>query len=362
MPRIAVDASRANVSARTGTEWYSLELITALAGIEQRPPLVLYDRQGTSFAQLSPADERRVIRMPRLWTHVGLSSAVLRDRPDSLFVPSHVVPVIHPKATVVTIHDLGYRFEPEAHPRATRLMLDVATRWNARSARRIIAISGQTRDDLANEYGVTGSKIRVIHSGLNHGRFRRVDPAPALERLRIRQPYVLFLSTIQPRKNLLRLVEAFEHIESDDLQLVVAGKVGWLSDGIEAQIDNSRARKRIRRLGHVPDELIPALYSGADVFAFPSLYEGFGMGILEAMACGTPVVTSDRSSMPEIAGAAAILVDPTDVAAIRRGIERARASSEREKLVEAGYRRAAEFTWEKTAQETLSVILDAMAR
>lgn len=359
--RIAVDASRADSTIKTGTEWYSHELITALARLQERPPLVLYDRHGTSFAQLSHADERRVVRMPRLWTHLGLSSAMLRDRPDALFVPSHVVPVIHPNATVVTIHDLGYRFEPGSHPRSTRLMLDIATRWNTRATKHVIAISGQTRDDLVSEYGVRESKITVIYSGLNHQRFRPADASPVLDSQRLRQPYILFLSTVQPRKNLLRLIEAFEQIPRDDLQLVVAGKRGWLSHGMDERLSGSPARERIVRLGHVPDEQVPALYSGAAVFALPSLYEGFGLGILEAMACGCPVVTSNRSSMPEIAGDAAILVDPTDVTAIREGIERALQPHERARLVDVGMRRSAEFTWERTARETLSVIESSMS-
>jgi glycosyltransferase involved in cell wall biosynthesis len=358
--RIAVDASRANTAARTGIEWYSVEVITALARIHDRPSLVLYDRHGANFAPLSPADERRAVGLPRLWTHVGLSAAMIRDRPDALFVPSHVIPAIHPRASVVTIHDLGYRFEPDAHPKRARSMLEISTRWNARMARHIIAISGQTRDDLVSEYGVVRSKISVIHSGVNHSRFRPVDPGPYLRSQNLRQPYVLFLSTVQPRKNLSRLVEAFEAINRADLSLVVAGKSGWLTDEIDARIANSPARQRIVRLGHVPDEHVPALYCGAAVFAMPSLYEGFGFGILEAMACGCPVVTSDRSSMPEVAGDAAILVNPIDVAAIRSGIERALVPQEAARITAAGLLRAAEFAWDETARNTLSVIESAM--
>ncbi|HUG17311.1 MAG TPA: glycosyltransferase family 1 protein [Thermomicrobiales bacterium] len=360
--RIAVDASRANASVKTGTEWHSHEVISAMARVEERSSLVLYDRAGSTFATLSQIDERRVIRLPRLWTHVGLSFAMLRDRPDALFVPSHVVPLVHPEASVVTIHDLGYRFEPGSHRRSARLMLEIATRWNARSAKRIIAISGQTRDDLCREYKVNPSSVTVVHSGLNHERFRPSSPEPVLGQLRLSQPYILFLSTVQPRKNLLRLVEAFEAIDRDDLSLVVAGRPGWLSVDIEERLSGGPKASRITRLGYVRDDLVPALYSGAEAFVLPSLYEGFGFGILEAMACGCPVVTSDRSSMPEVAGGAAILVDPTDVSSIRAGIERAMLPKERARLVDAGLRRAAAFTWDRTARETLAVIEQAMMR
>lgn len=358
---IAIDASRASSFARTGTEWYSFELIRALAQLQVRPPLVFYDRQRVPSVPPGQLDEHRVIRMPRLWTHVGLSTAMLKDRPSALFVPSHVIPVIHPPVTVVTIHDIGFRSERTSHPRASRVMLELATRWNARAAKSIIAVSNQTKNDLTREYGVAGSKITVIHSGLNHLRFHPVNPDRSLRALGLRQPYILFLSTVHPRKNLFRLIEAFERIDSDELQLVVAGKPGWMHDAIDARIEISPARRRISRLGFVPDEHIPALYSGAEVFALPSLYEGFGFGILEAMACGTPVVTSDRSSMPEIAGDAAVFVNPFDTQEIQRGLERALKPDERHRLVSAGLDRASGFTWERTACQTLEVIESSMS-
>lgn len=360
---IAVDASRAGATARTGTEWYSFELLRALIGLDDRPPLTLYHRSTPDAALDGPHVHHKLIRQRRLWTHVGLSRAMRRDKPPALFVPSHVVPGIHPPASVVTIHDLGYLAEPAAHPARTRRMLDLTTRWNARVARQIIAISGQTRDDLVEHYGTDPDKITVIHSGVDHARFRVLDDPvvhKVTSRLGIDRPYIFFLSTVQPRKNLVRLIEAFEALDDADTLLVIAGASGWLSRAIEERIVGSFASERIRRLGTVADDDVPALYNGARVFALPSLYEGFGMGVLEAMACGCPVVTSNRSSLPEVAGDAAVLVDPFDVASIHDGIVQAISRSERERLVRAGLRRARQFEWRRTASETQTVIQRAM--
>jgi glycosyltransferase involved in cell wall biosynthesis len=360
---IAIDASRAGATARTGTEWYSFELLRALIALDDRPPLTLYHRATPDIALDGPRVHHRLIRQRRLWTHIGLSRAMRRDKPPALFVPSHVVPLVHPPASVVTVHDLGYLAEPDAHPTRTRRMLDLTTRWNARVASQVIAISGQTRDDLVEHYGTDSEKVTVIHSGVDHARFRELDNADVREvtsRLGIDRPYIFFLSTVQPRKNLVRLIEAFEALDDPGVLLVVAGASGWLSEAIEDRIVRSSASAQIRRLGKVADDDVPALYNGASVFALPSLYEGFGMGVLEAMACGCPVVTSNRSSVPEVAGDAAVLIDPFDVASIRDGIAQALSPSERARLVAAGLSRARQFDWRQTASETLTVIQRAM--
>ncbi len=361
MNELAIDASRMVSDQPTGTEHYSSEIIRALAKIQDRPPVTLYARDdrpaprvvGTLTKSFGP---------PLLWTHIGLSRAMNEDKPDALFVPSHVIPVIHPRATVVTVHDLGYIHEPESHPRRQRMMLDGTTRWNVRAATRVIAISGQTRDDLLTHYGVDPGKVTVVHHGLDHARFQPLAPgetSAVLAKHDISAPYLLFVSTVQPRKNLPRLVEAFEAIDDPDLALVIAGKSGWLSEPIEKRIQESRLANRIRRLGHVADEDLPALYSAADVFVLPSLYEGFGMGVIEAMACGTPVVTSNGSSLAEVAGGAAILVDPLDVSSIAASIREARTPASHRQLRQLGITQASRFTWEQSAAATLNVIEEA---
>ncbi|RIK46289.1 MAG: glycosyltransferase family 1 protein [Chloroflexi bacterium] len=360
--RLAIDASRALTHPRTGTEWYSLEIIRALASLHSRPALRLYIRSDQDRSELPEGVQVRAVGMPRLWTHVGLSVATRRDQPDALFIPSHVIPAIHPRVSVVTVHDIGYKVEQHAHTRRSRVMLDMTTRWSVRVASRVIAVSEQTKRDLVHHYGVRPDKVHTVHSGVNRERFHPLPPADVtahLSRYDISQPYILFMSTIQPRKNLVRLVEAFEQLDDPTLQLVIAGKPGWLSAPIEARVAGSPRVSTIRRVGYVDDASAAALYAGAACFALPSLYEGFGMGILEAMASGTPVVTSNLSSMSEVAADAAVLVDPFNVASIRQGLEQALDPLTRERLVRAGYRRAAAMSWDHCARSTLRVLWEA---
>ncbi|MEZ4522260.1 MAG: glycosyltransferase family 1 protein [Thermomicrobiales bacterium] len=355
---LGIDASRASLGAKTGTEWYSREIIRAMATLDDRPRLRLYQREPERFVHANRVEWQPIDRQ-RLWTHLGLANEMRATDIDALFVPAHVIPWRHPKTTVVTIHDLGYLQESRSHTLKRRITLDLTTRWNARAATRIITPSEQTRDDLAREYGVASSKIDVIPHGVDRDRFRpldRDDVANVLRELGIRQPFLLFISTIQPRKNLSRLISAFETLDRPDLSLVIAGGDGWKSAPIAARMESSARSADILRLGYVADEFVPALYNGAEAFVLPSLFEGFGMGVLEAMACGCPVVTSNTTSLAEVAGDAAITVDPRSVTAIREGIVQALNPDERARFRRLGLDRAGQFTWERAASETLDSI------
>lgn len=365
--RIAIDASRVSVAERTGTERYSYELIAALARVDRRRSYTLYTNGlPAALPPLGPNFALRSIPLRRLWTHARLGPALARDRPDLLFVPAHVVPLAHP-ASVVTVHDLGYLSFPEAHTARRRLELHLTTRWSLRAARRVIAISHATRADLLRRYGADPARVAVVHHGLGGG-FRPVeDPAAvaaAMARHGLTAPYFLYVGTVQPRKNLGRLIEAFAAATAGaggpPHTLAIAGRRGWLSDTIERRAAELGAAGRVRMLGYLPDADLPALLSGATAFLFPSLYEGFGMPVLEAMACGAPVLTSTTSSLPEVAGDAALLVDPADTAAIAAAIGRLAADAAlRAELRARGLARAASFTWERCARETLAVLLEA---
>jgi glycosyltransferase involved in cell wall biosynthesis len=359
---IGIDASRTLPAQRTGTEQYSVALIRALMALQTPHRWRLYG-PGPPPADLLPLPPRwewRAMPFPRLWTHLRLSWEMVRHRPDVLFIPAHVVPAIHPRATIVTIHDLGYLHFPDAHPALSRRYLDLSTRWSARAARRVIAVSAATRDDLVATLDVPAAKVSVVHHGVrpvacladSERRDRR-------ERLGITQPYVLFVGTVQPRKNLQRLIQAFAHVVAAGLphRLVIVGRMGWLTEPIRAEVVALDLTDRIHFAGYVPDDDLPALYCGADAFAFPSLYEGFGMPVLEALACGVPVVASDTTSLPEIVGDAGVLIDPLDEAAIGDALVRVLAdASLRARLAVAGPERAAHFSWERCARETLAVL------
>ncbi len=363
---IGIDASRTLVAQRTGTENYSLQIIRHLVRLGGQHRFRLYLREPAPVGLLPEQAnvEHRVLGPRRLWTHIGLSGEMRRHPPDVLFVPAHVVPLAHPAATVVTVHDIGYRFFPQQHTRSARLYLELSTRFSCRAARRIMADSLATAHDLQREYGVPAGKVRVAYPGLDEGIARAGEQAQQAirERYRLPHPYVLYVGTIQPRKNLARLVEAFARLPSalDHIELVLAGKAGWLDEPIRRRVRELGLEARVRFPGYVPQEDLAALVSAAECFVMPSLYEGFGLPVLEAMACGTPVICSTGGSLPEVAGDAALHFAPLDVEALATHLARLLSDSGlRRDLVTRGYRRLAEFSWERCASQVLEALVEA---
>jgi len=363
---IGIDASRAIASQATGTEYYSQHLIRALIDAAPDRRFRLYfNRPPAGDAYRAPHVERRIISFPRLWTHVRLAIDVTLHPPDVLFVPAHVLPIAHPRRSVVTIHDLGYLYFPEAHPKAQRLYLNLSTRWNAQTSARVIADSQATKDDLVRRYGTPPDNIAVAHPGVEPS-VRRVEDTERIRAVKSRYgvegEYLMYLGTLQPRKNLARLIEAFARSSDRERVLVIAGKKGWLTDDLLGRVERSGLGRRVIFTGYVPGEHKAALLSGATALVFPSLYEGFGFPVLEAMACGTPVICSSTSSLPETAGDAALLVDPLDVDAIASAIDRlASDAALRWKLIARGYIQSGRFTWQACAKKVLRT-LDEAAR
>lgn len=289
---------------------------------------------------------------PKCWTQLRLPVDLYRYRCEVLFMPIQQLPVLRPryKKTVAVVHDLAFHYYPDHFTYKDWALLHLFTAQVAREADELIAVSKATASDLEQFYG-RREKVTVIYHG--------VDQGVRNHEFKVRgdsKPYILFVGQIQPRKNIVRLVEAFEQLAEDepDLQLVIAGGHGWLQAPILEAIRTSRFSARIRRLGRVSDEQLAVLYAQAEVFVLPSLYEGFGLPVLEAMAAGCPVVTSNVSSLPEVVGDAAVLVDPHSSEAMALGIQSARAR--RAELSAAGRHRAALFSWDKTAQQTLAVL------
>ena len=288
-------------------------------------------------------------------------------RSDVLFAPNFVPPPTRSRRLVVTVHDLGFRRFPDTAPHSTR-------RWLARldgtlrRATRVIAVSESTRRDLVELYHVESARITVVPLGVDGGTFGPADAGvveAARSRLGVAGPYVVYVGGIEPRKNLPNLLWAFARL-GPDLSLVIVGSgVEWNPQGtglLREALERlpSETRRRVVRTGYISERDKVALLSGAEALVYPSLYEGFGLPVLEAMACGTPVVTSDRSSLPEVAGEAAVLVDPTDPEAIAAGVDRLLTDGRlRGRLREAGLARAARFTWEETARRTAQVLHEA---
>ena len=363
---IGIDASRAALAHHTGIETYAYQLIRAMASLSQgKARLRLYAHQPPQRAPWpdGPYVETRIIPFPRLWTHLRLAAEVSRHPPDVLFVPAHVLPLYCPVPAVVTVHDLAYRHHPETYTGFQRRYLDWSTRRHARVARHLIADSAATRDDLLAQYDADPAKISVVHLGRDPSLQPMLDPAATLAKYQIEGQYILYIGTLQPRKNLLRLVEAFHAIHDQvDARLVLAGEKGWLYDQIFARVQALNLNERVIFPGFVAEADKAALISGAAVYAYPSLYEGFGLPILEAMACGTPVLSSNSSSMPEVAGEAALLVDPYRTDAITAGLLRLLTDDAlRADLAEKGFQQVQRFSWEKAARRTLDILLDCGA-
>lgn len=279
--------------------------------------------------------------------------------------PSFILPLLNfSYQKIITIHDLGFYvfghdFATGWHARHLRFMLP----RSVRKADKIIAVSEATKQQIIDIFHVPAENIVVIYEGVSEN-FKQIQDRKEIEdvldRYDIKKPYILFVGTTDPRKNVERLIQAFLQVKQDfqGLSLVIAGSKSKLfSSGLQKLVQE----KDVILTGYVAEEDIVCLYNGAAVFAFPSLYEGFGLPILEAMACGTPVLTSNKYSMPEVAGDAAVLVDPENIEELAAGLKALlENSSWRDELREKGLVRARQFTWEKTAQETLAVYHEVM--
>ena len=262
--------------------------------------------------------------------------------------------------TVLTIHDLIPQLLPEHHKPLNRWYLNWTMPLYCRRADHIIAVSEATRRDLLATYRLSPEKVTVIHEAASP-RFRPQTES-AHERIRgmygLPEEYLLYVGTIEPRKNLERLLEAWTPLRQSGEcpPLVIVGKRGWLSDSFYAALEASPVREDIVLTGYVQDADLPVIYSAATAFVWPSLYEGFGLPPLEAMACGTSVVCADASSMPEVVGDAALLFDPQDAASLQAQMRRIVSDGDlRQSLVERGLRQACHFSWSDTARKTLEV-------
>jgi len=307
-----------------------------------------------------------------LWEQLLLPRVLRARRIDLLHGLAYATPLASPCPTVVTVHDLTFFRFPETLKPLKRLYLRAATRSATRRAVRVIAVSRQTRDDLIQLLHVPAEKVDVVYNGVSEA-FRPAAPeevAAFRQRRGLPARFILFLGTLEPRKNVVRLLEAFAQWRKDAgremgderVKLVVAGAKGWYFERIFARAEELGMENEVLFPGFLPTEELPWWYRAAECFVYPSLYEGFGLPVLEAMACGTPVITSSVSSLPEVAGDAAITVDPRNVAALAEAIGRVMSDAAlRAKMRQAGLRQAARFPWSKAATETVAVYRRALS-
>jgi len=312
----------------------------------------------------APADSplRRIA-----WEQVRQPLDARRLGLDLLHAPVNVGPLLTRRPLVVTVHDLSFLRYPELFRPFNRAYLSRWTRWSLRRAARIIAVSSSTRQDLIDLYRVPPERIAVVPNGVD----KEIAPVDDPERLRrfcasrgVSRPFILSVGTLEPRKNLPTLLNAFALLRRQEglaHTLVLVGGRGWYYEEIDATVDALGLTGHVHIAGHVPGDELALWYSAADLFCYPSMYEGFGLPPLEAMACGTPVVTSNTSSLPEVVGDAGLMVDPADVEGLAAHMARVLSDPDlRARLRKAGPERAAQFSWRATAERTLAVYEDAL--
>lgn len=289
---------------------------------------------------------------------------MMRKPPDTLFVPSHAIPAVHPKRTVNTIHDVGFIAWQQAYSRGAWQHLDWSTRLAVRQCSSIITISQFSKDEIVKIYHADPDKVNVVYLGYDREKYglpasREASAETVANRFGIAGPYVLTIGRMDARKNQAVLVRAFDAIAKNhpSLRLVIVGPEGYQAHSVKECIEASPFRDRIVSLGWIDEDAKASLLQAASIFAFPSLYEGFGLPVIEAQACGLPVVAASAASIPEVAGEGALLFDPSDHEACAHAIEQLLNDPVlRQQLIGLGLENAKRFSWDECAQRTLRVL------
>ncbi|MCB8925245.1 MAG: glycosyltransferase family 4 protein [Ardenticatenaceae bacterium] len=372
--RIGIDVTAA-LTQGGGIGRYTRELVQALAAVDAQNSYQLFSAkppatlpvpeplpQTKNFVHKpAPLDERWLYR---LWYRLRLPLPVqwVTGQIDLFHSPDFVLPPVNGRIpTLLTVHDLSFVHYPHVFPERLVTYLNQVVPWSIGRATHILADSDATRQDLLNIWQVPPEKVTVLYSGV-HERFEPVEDGALITAVRHKYhlqdwPYILSVGTLQPRKNYQMLIRAFALLaDKVPHHLVISGGKGWLYDEMLAEVERQGLTGRVHFIGFVDDADLPTLYSEADLFVFPSLYEGFGLPLLEAMGCGTAVLTSNSSSLPEVAGTAARQLPPTDEAAWTENMLALLTDIElRDKLVLAGLTQAKQFSWQTAAQQLLKI-------
>jgi glycosyltransferase involved in cell wall biosynthesis len=382
--KIGIDASRAFASQKTGIEEYSYQVIKHLRHELQNDEVFLYIRKNQKIDFNFPKNWKiKVIKFPYLWTQIGLSLEMLFHPVNVLFIPAHVVPLIHPKNTIVTIHGLEFEVMPEGYSFWARLYMRWSIKMSCRWAKKIIAVSENTRKDLVGLYGVDQEKIEVIYEGVNFSPFgkggmkggfeekiesnKSLSNSPFAKGREQERPYLLFIGRLEKRKNIEGIIEAYKILKEKykiphslvlaggpghgykNLRLKISAKGGSASSGKNSfQISNFKLK--IIELGYIDESLKWQLLSNADVFLFPTFYEGFGLPVLEAQSVGVPVVASNNSSIPEIVRTgrdlSVQLVNPHNSSEIAEAAYSLISNPElKNDIIKKGYENIKRFSW-----------------
>jgi glycosyltransferase involved in cell wall biosynthesis len=398
---IGIDASRANLKRKTGTEWYAFYLIKNLARLDKTNKYLLYLNEEPSSelkeaVKDSPNFVFKVLRWPfySFWTLGRLSWEMIWRRPDVLFIPAHTMPLIYPKKTVNTIHDIAftrekalYRSDKVKTERVTsRKLIEVIVRlitfgkyrsdsldylyWSTefalRRAKKIITVSNFTKNEILNVYSkVNGNKIKVIHNGYNNEAYKQIKDELKIQEIKEKYdldfPYFLYIGRIEKKKNIPALIEAVSILRDNypevKEKMVLIGDASFGYDEVKYIIEEFNLNLDVIMPGWVDEEDLPYILNGASAFIFPSKHEGFGIPLLQAMACGVPVAASDIPVFKEVAQDSVLYFDHHDKLAISEAMAKlVKDESLRQELVVKGLKRVENFSWEKCASKTLEEI------
>lgn len=358
---IGIDANEANMtSKRVGVNQYAFDLLHAIYRLKPRHNFEIYLKNPRLTDLPEPRDgwSYRYIPFPKLWTQTRLPLDLYlhKPRPDVFLSLGHYAPRWSPVKTVICIMDLGFLDNPNQFTPKDFNQLKNWTKYSVNKSSKIIAISQATKKDILRHYQYKAENIIVSYPSYDIENFFPKKDQKVLDKYDIKVPYILFLSSLKPNKNVEGLIKAFSMISNKhNLILVIAGKKGWQYDAIFSLVKELQITDRVIFTGFVEEHEAPILMSMAKAFVLPSFHEGFGIPVLEAMACGTPVVTSNIASLPEVGGNAAVYIDPGNINSIAQGIEIA-IGKNRSKLVKAGLEQVKLFSWSKTAQEVINTL------
>lgn len=369
LPKIGLNAHLLSLSQSyrsAGISWYIYNLLTQLTRVEPAYQYTAFagDRTFESQHNLAVQLSRWPTHKPLVriaWEQAVLPLALKQAKVDLLHALAFVAPLAAPCRFVTTIYDLSFVRYPEAFKPFNRWYLNTFTRLSSRKADAIITISESTRRDVIRFFGISPSKVHTIYCGVD-GTFKPL-PQADVDAFRAERGlpdrFIFRLGTIEPRKNVEGVIRAYAEWYAADKSappLVIAGGKGWYYRQAFQLVEDLGLTEKISFPGYLPQEELPLWYNAADMLVYPSHFEGFGLPVLEAMACGTPVITSNVSSLPEVAGDAAIMVDPKDIAALSRAMRDVFLDRERaEAMRQAGLIRAAQFSWRKAARQTVQV-------
>lgn len=363
---IGIDGNEANVERKVGISEFAYRLLLEFYKNEDiKFEIYLKETPRSDMPKEQSGWKYKVVKPRKFWTQVGLPLSLYtqKNKPDVFFSPTHYAPRMSPIPTVISIMDLAYIYFPYAFKKNDLYQLKNWTAYSVRNSKRIVTISQSSKNDIIKEYKTTGEKVAVVYPGIKqnvkikNNELRIMNREELQKKYNIGKKYILFVGTLQPRKNVVRLIEAFAKMKESELELVVIGKKGWLYEDILSAPQKFGVEDRVKFLDFVGDDDLPSFYKHAQLFVLPSLYEGFGLPVLEAMKYGCPVATSNISSLPEAGGDAALYFDPENIDDIAKTITKILEDEKlRQTMIKKGYEQIKKFSWEKSAKEVLNVL------